>query len=107
MTEIDIPFNGWSRRRLNAGRKFCTSRTKKYGEVGDTFKMGGQLYEIIKIEPFRYDVIIESFYIKEGADSPGELRGVFKQIFRGKEPEADREFYVHFFEPLNPVEDER
>ena len=84
MARITIPFNAWSKKRLREGKKTCTSRTREYGDIGDTFIVEGKEYKIIMCVDFPTSLIIKAFWKAEGADSQAELRRVLKSIFRGK-----------------------
>ena len=80
-----LPFNSWSKEKIEEGRKRCTSRTKQY--VDDP--------RVDWIMPMALKYIKKYLYKLEGADSPEELQKEINQIF-GKEVDEDRQFYVHF-----------
>lgn len=94
MTEIQIPFNAWSREKLKT-HKTCTSRTKKYGTTGDVFCVDGIKYQLLDIQYLDTEYIIRFLFYDEGASSPDELRTVLLKIFRGHLP---KNLYVHYFE---------
>lgn len=95
--QIEIPFNNWSIKALRHKGKCQTSRTKKYGEKGDWFKVDSIIYEITK-PPIREPLwlIIQNEYKEEGADSPEELERIFRQILR-KGFDKRRWLWVHNF----------
>ena len=74
--EIMIPFNDWSKERLRAGKKTCTSRRKPYGKIGDTFTVDGSQYVLIDVMQAKLSDIAEHWYSFEGCNSPDE----FKQV---------------------------
>ncbi len=96
---IQIPFNAWSKRKLNTGHKISTGRTKVYGEVGDIFPVDNKDYKIISIlRDFPTELIVNYLWYPEGADSPDELRGVLSRIFRGHP--LPKTLNLHFFEEI-------
>jgi hypothetical protein len=82
----DIPFNNWSRGRIEAGLKVCTSRHKRYLEDKRVTYISPKL---------PWWIIREYFWRAEGAQSPYELQEVIDKIYKRKVPD-DEMFYVHF-----------
>ena len=81
-----IPFNVWSKERIVQGRKFCTSRHKKYG----------QDKRVEWISPLlKWGFIKKYFWQLEGANSPEELQEVIESIYHRKVEDTEM-FYVHF-----------
>jgi len=80
----EIPFNKWSRERIEQGRKFCTSRSRKWNDP-----------RVIGVIKLPLSVIKEWLWEAEGANSPEEFQKVSNQIFRYN-VEGDKWFYVHF-----------
>ena len=99
MSEISIPFNEWSKERLKAQLKRATTRYKKYGEVGDTFKVDDYTYELELVIQVPLWFVIEDLYESEGADSLDELKQVWCEIHtqKGYRP-FDLVWYHHFKE---------
>jgi len=82
----NIKFNTWSQERINQGRKFCTSRHKRYKDDS----------RVIYISPMMpWGIIKKYFYGMEGADSPEELQEVIETIMRRVVPDEEM-FYLHF-----------
>ena len=88
MTKDEIPFNGWSRERIELGRKLCTSRHKRYSKDKRVWYITPKL---------PWWLIRDYFYISEGANTPEELQEVIEDIYKRKVPD-DEYFYVHFGE---------
>lgn len=78
-----IPFNAWSRERIEQGRKLCISRTRRWNDSRVEFVIQAPLWFIKKY-----------FWQLEGANSPEEFERVITQILGKFEPE--RIMYVHF-----------
>src|SRR4030066_1790424 len=68
-----VPFNDWSQERLLLGSKTATSRTKKYGNIGDTFQAGDKSFELTEISRKNLWEISQNYYLDEGAKSPEEF----------------------------------
>jgi len=45
----NVPFNDRSQERLLLGSKTATSRTKQYGNIGDTFQAGDKSFELTEV----------------------------------------------------------
>ena len=83
MTE-KILFNRWSRERINQGRKFATSRTRKWADSRVVMVLRLPLWFV---RDFLWQV--------EGADSPEEFEKVWRSIFRGRF-DKDKIVFTHF-----------
>ena len=93
--KIEIPFNSWSRARLREGAKTCTSRTKVLGNTGDTFEVEGNTYVLTAVEKHAMRVIIDAFYLREGAKDSAEMRRMLRIVLRTKQ--RPLVLVVHFF----------
>jgi len=80
-----LVFNAWSRERIQQGRKFCTSRHKKYLHDDRVLHITDKI-------PWGF--IRDYLYSCEGADSPEELQQVIESIMKRHVPD-DELFYVH------------
>lgn len=98
---IEIPFNNWSKKKLKINRKFCTSRSKIYGKVGDYFEEDGVVYTIKFVTEFPLWFVKEFLWYVEGADSKEEFIKVWKSIHGGVFKESKLVF-THFFLPELP-----
>ena len=101
---ITIPFNAWSVERINAGVKNATARYKKYGRVGDTFLVAGQLYRILEIKHVKLETLINDLYETEGATSPAELSKVWTEIHPAIGVREQDDVWYHKFEWLKSIE---
>jgi len=100
MTKIEIPFNEWSKEKLNLCVKEATSRTKKYGDIGDTFIVGSQKYEIDLIIKLPLWFIAQVLYKSEGALNMYEFFQVWDKIHFRKKMELDKEIWYHHFKEI-------
>ena len=99
MTKISIPFNTWSKERLNNRTKTATSRTKKYGKVGNTFIVNKTRYKLDLIVKLPLWFIAKCLYSTEGCDNSSEFEMIWCEIHPIKKWVRDQEvWYHHFFE---------
>ena len=96
--EIKIPFNKWSKERL-VYTKCATSRTKKYGEVGDWFKVDNVKYELDLVIKLPFWFIFQELWRSEGAVCDFELGMVWKEIHPVKGIDENQLVWYHHFKP--------
>lgn len=101
MAKIHIPFNKWSRDRLKTGRKTATTRTKRYGNVGDTFEVDGKTYVITDVRRTKLGTVAYGHFSEEGCSRPSEFIEVWRKIhpIKGFDPHED--VWIHFFKEVN------
>lgn len=104
--EIKIPFNDWSKARLNAGRKNVTSRNKRYGNVGDYFTVVIQVnnenvkvlqYELTHVERVTLGFVRDHFYWQEGCQVEDMFVDVWNEIHPRKKFDDDHKVWLHYF----------
>lgn len=69
MSIVDIPFTEDMAQLSLEGRKHATSRTKKYGDPGDTFFIKDMLLEITSVSKWELLEVYWFGYKAEGFDS--------------------------------------
>lgn len=94
---VNIPFNKWSKERLNTNGKCCTSRTRQYGIDGDVFVVEGVIYEMVTYQLFPLWFVKEFLWKLEGANSPEEFEQVWNEIHPIKKFDPNQIVGVHFF----------
>lgn len=82
---MKLPFNDWSKSRIKQGRKFCTSRTKKYDDK-----------QVTDIWQVTLRFVKQYLWQVEGADSPEEFEEVWNSIHPKKKFNPEQMVYVHF-----------
>lgn len=106
MSEIKIPFNEWSKSRMCI--KECTSRNKKYGEIGDTFSVRidsmDYKYQITCIEKLTLKFVARYLYLLEGASSPSEFIKVWEDIHPVIGFVPTQKVWVHVFKEVERKE---
>lgn len=96
-----VPFNDWSQERLLQGSKTATSRTKQYGNIGDTFQAGDKSFELTGVSRKNLWDIAQNYYLDEGAKSPEEFIEVWNALHpKGFDP--GQVVYFHKFKELTP-----
>jgi len=98
MTQIRIPMNAWSRQQLRKRTKTCTTRTKKYGSIGDTFKVGFQEYVITDIHKTILHDVAGHFWKAEGANSEEDFINIWSRIHFINKFNPAQFVWIHFFE---------
>ena len=102
MSEIFIPFNEWSKARLNANHKNATSRNKRYGDVGDIFTveihdMKFKQYELTHVERVTLAFVRDHFYWQEGCDVSDMFVGIWNEIHPKKKFVDEQKVWLHYF----------
>lgn len=82
---MKLTFNDWSIQRIAEGRKFCTSRTKKYDDP-----------RVVRTEKFPLWFVRDFLWQVEGANSPQEFEEVWESIHPKKGFNKYQEVFVHF-----------
>jgi hypothetical protein len=100
--EIEMPFRENMAQAILEGRKFCTSRNKKYGEVGDIFRVtAGKLsgdYKILAQTKHTLDFIAWILHHAEGFDGYFEFVKAWDEIHPRKGFISNQLVWVHWFE---------
>jgi hypothetical protein len=102
--KVKIPFLPRFKEPMLKGTKTWTSRTKRYGEPGDTFDAFDNEFEILKVERRTLEDILEHWK-EEGCSSKEDAVEVWRRLHprRG----FDRSFYlserlyVHIFRRIS------
>jgi hypothetical protein len=81
-----IPFNAWSKQRIEEGKKICTSRHAKYTKDPRVYWIS---------PPLPWWFIRTYLFQAEGAINPTELNVVIQDIYKRIVSENEM-FYVHF-----------
>jgi hypothetical protein len=102
MPEVTLPFNEEMRRAIREGKKVCTSRSEKKGEIGDWFTLDGRIFRIVDIQFRMLGWIRDTMYRLEGFDSPEAFETLWRKIHRGHFTEG-KVYTVHYFAAVSPV----
>ena len=97
MSNINIPFMPKWKQKMLSRQKTATSRTHKYGMVGDNFEIFNHTFRITQISFISLELIAEYFYKQEGCDNPNEFIEIWKQIHPIMGWQPKRKVYIHLF----------
>jgi len=99
MAKIPPPsFHPDMEKELLYGRKRCTTRREKLGEVGDEFTLKGQTFRFVEVREEKFGVIKYLFYRCEGFFSPADFEIFWIRIHRGHLPAPNEPRWLHIME---------
>ena len=94
MALINLKFSPEMEELVLQGKKCCTTRDEKKGEVGDLFVVKNRLYRIVQIDCIQF-VDVLTMYNSEGFTSEIEFEDEMMNYYTGIT--YDDEIYIHFF----------
>jgi hypothetical protein len=98
--KIKIPFNTWSREKLEIGCKCATSRNKQYGNLGDTFEVDETVFKIDLILRLPLWFVKDCLYLSEGCENPHEFFKVWCDIHPRKGFVPHQLVWYHHFKEI-------
>jgi hypothetical protein len=102
MAEIEIPFRADMRKAIADGAKCCTSRNKRYGKIGDTFRIDGRTYRLTDVRRLSLYTVAQRCFGLEGVNSPQEFETLWADIHPRKGWDPEQLVWTHFFEEVTP-----
>jgi len=99
--EISIPFREDFKDKMLDGTKCKTTRSKKYGESGDIFKIFGATFQLVDVEKKPLGRIFLWDYEDEGFETMAEFIQVWKEIHPKAEIDIEKKFYLHSFKRID------
>ena len=97
MSKVNIPFQNQFKTPMLSETKTCTSRTKQFGKVGDTFLAFGNSFVITKVEKLSLMVVSNDLFKTEGFETPGDFQSCWGSIHPMKGYVPYQIVWVHFF----------
>jgi hypothetical protein len=97
--EIELRFTHRNSELVRLGMKTCTTRRSCHGKVGDSFRVGGERYEIVALLPTNLREAAEVFYRAEGEPSPTYFLEEWARLY-GENPDridVKQPVHVHLF----------
>jgi len=94
---IQFPFRPHFKNAIITGRKHATSRTKKYGNIGDEFEAFGFVFVIQRQERLRLAVVAQAHFMAEGFEHPDEFKIEWALNHPGKGYRSDQRVWIHWF----------
>ncbi|MDP3062936.1 MAG: hypothetical protein Q8O40_06975 [Chloroflexota bacterium] len=92
-----FPFQDDFEDQMVGEQKTCTTRTRWYGDVGDTFDVFGHRFEITALERLRLEDVAVWSWQQEGVASPDTFRRIWAFLHPGRGWQPDYRGYVHHF----------
>ena len=94
---ITIPFLGYWKEKMLSGKKTCTSRTKKYGNVGDKFKVFNTEFELTDVKQVTLKEVGDKYYKQEGCDSLAQFVKIWSSIHYNRGFVLEQVVWLHTF----------
>lgn len=101
--KINIPFKSYFREPMLNGVKHATSRTKKFGDDGDTFGAFGADFELTEVYQTTLLDVAENYWREEGCSSQSNFENIWKSIHPVKGFVPDQIVWVHWFKGISPT----
>lgn len=96
----DFPFAEDMQQASLEGKKECTSRNHKYGEVGDTFDINGVRFEITKVIRPSLEYVKKNLCTQEGFDTPEDFEKKWVQLHPRKGWNGAQLVWCHFYKKV-------
>ena len=103
---VHLPFLLQFKDDMLAGRKRATSRTNKYGEVGDEFVAFGARFRFALVQKVELGWVAYHAHNKEGFRLPSEFIAVWEKIHPCAGYIAAQKVWYHEFERVKTVAQE-
>ncbi len=100
MKVIHIPFSNLMATRALADEKTCTSRTKRYGNEGDTFVIRDTRFVLTEIVRVDLDTVRTYCFMPEGFSSPEGFKEYWNLLHPRKRFHPYQLVWVHWFERM-------
>ncbi len=100
MKEINIPFTDLMATLAIAEVKTCTSRTKRCGDIGDTFVIRDARFVLVEVANMDLDTIRTYYFEQEGFSSAQGFEDYWNLLHPRKRFQADQLVWVHWFERM-------
>ena len=94
---VRIPFTESFRDALLTGIKTKTTRTKRYGYLGDHFKAFGATFLLTSIRRTPLKIVADRYYQEEGLISSLEFREIWRQLHPKKGFQPEQIVWLHTF----------
>ena len=100
MARIRINFTAMWHMSILAGKKICTVRCKRLGDVGDVFPIEDRDFVLTSVESMSFFACRNSSVpFDEGIDDVDSFIGIMKSYYSALHDNTT--VYVHYFNPIN------
>ena len=97
---VRIPFWRQFKEPMLRGQKTWTSRTKKYGKVGDIFEAFGSTFELKEVTQMLLSKVAINHFVEEGFESFLDFVDCWEKLHYLKGYVPEQKVWVHVFEKL-------
>lgn len=94
----EIPFNKYFESSICNGVKTATSRTKRYGYTGDSFKAFGRCFVLTSVDKRQLGEIANHHFEEEGFNSSQEFIDFWNKLHPRKRFQVGQYIYFHKFQ---------
>jgi rRNA processing protein Gar1 len=94
---IHIPFREQFKEVMRTGKKTCTSRNEKYGDVGDIFGAFSKWFVLTEVRQEKLTTVAHFLYREEGFNRSSEFMDCWNQIHPRKGYVSEQVVWVHIF----------
>jgi hypothetical protein len=104
MTRIELSFSDEMKRLVFEGKKTATTRIRKKGQIGDTFRVRNRLYEILDIEILPWNEVVSDnkalfeLSMKEGFGAATNYIEKIESIYPCLKKDPTNFVAIHYFE---------
>lgn len=99
----DIPFNVYFEKLMCDGAKTATSRIKRYGYAGDSFKAFGRCFVLTAVDKKPLGEVANHYYQEEGFSSPQEFIDFWNKLHPKKKFQIGWYIYFHQFQSASKI----
>ena len=97
---VNIPFLPQFEKPMLSGQKTITSRTRRYGQTGDTFLAWGEVFEIREVTRLLLSLVRDCYYHQEGFPSPEAFQACWEALHPAKGYDPEQVVFAHSFMKL-------
>jgi len=95
--KVKIPFLPQFKDAMLSGNKCVTTRSRKYGEGGDTFEIFGQEFMLTSVFQRTIEHVANLLYLQEGFKSEKDFIELWKKLHPRVGYQPERVYWVHVF----------
>lgn len=97
MSLVNVPFQDRWKEKMLEGAKTCTSRTRRYGKMGDNFWEYEREFVIVRVERMTLLEVARDYWQMEGCDSPAGFEAAWIELHRRAGWRPTQLVWVHHF----------
>lgn len=97
---IKLPFLPQFKNPMLSGQKTITSRTRRYGQTGDTFLAWGEVFELREVIGVLLSSVRNRYYQQEGFPSPEAFQACWEALHPVKGYDPEQAVFAHSFQKL-------